>query len=178
VEFEGKGSGERKRSALTKVPDKTLSRQTKIAAQLLGLGYSVEEVAEDTGMAVPRLKVLLRSRLFRTEMDKAGERFIKAEAAYAKERFHAKTPHMMDIVEEMADSPKTPAATRHAIARDYYGRVVPPKQEARQEAPVVVINITEADAHNIDATLAEYKDLGGEEIEDVEVEEVEGTSSN
>lgn len=162
------------------LPSKALSRNARMAAQMLGLGYSVEETATDTGLSVTHLKVLKRSRLFQVEMDKATDKFIKNHADIAKERFFAKTPQMMEMVEGMAEDPKTPAATRHAIARDYYNRVVPPKGEGGQQTPTIVINISDSEHKNIEATLVEFKDLGGEDIEDADIveDEDEGTDSN
>lgn len=148
-------TGESPAPTTYQVPAKGLGRQNRIAAQLLGIGYSVDEVAQDTGLAVTHLRVLLKSHLFRIEMDKARDRFIKAHANLVREQIYAKAPHAVDVMEEIMDDPKH--KDRLGAAKEFVGRVVPLKQEGGRQEPVVVINITGDQLKAHEAVIAEFE---------------------
>jgi len=137
-------------------PTRGLGRQNKLAAQLLGLGYSVEEVAADTGLELTHLKVLMRSRLFQTEMERARERWVSAHATMAKEQIWAKAPQAVGVVGEIMDDPKH--KDRLNAAKTILDRVVPVKTDSRSE-PTVVINITAEKLAALDTVLAEYTEI-------------------
>lgn len=140
-----------------RVPTGKLGRQNQIAAQLLGIGYTEQEVAETTGLPITHLKVLLKSRLFRVEMDKARDRFIRANAKEVRDKVYGRAPHAVDVMEEIMDDPKH--KDRLAAAKEFVGRVVPLKQEGGGKEPVVVINITPETLKAHETILAEYEVL-------------------
>lgn len=138
-------------------PGKPMGRINRVAAQLLGLGYSVEEVSRDTNLPVTHLKVLLRSRLFQTEMDRARERFITSAAADIRTRIYDKAPAAFAAVSDIIDNPSHPQ--RLAAAKEVLDRVVPRAADGSRAEPTIVINISEAKLASVNATLAEYETL-------------------
>lgn len=145
-------------ATLTRLPtsDRPLGRQNRIAAQLLGLGYPVEEVATDTGLSVPHLKVLLRSRLFQVEMARCRERFVANAAKEIREKVYAKGDKALAAIDDMLDDPHH--KDRLGAAREILGRIMPLKTEGSRAEPTVVINISSEKMASIETTLAEIEE--------------------
>ncbi len=136
-----------------------MGRKTKLAASLLGIGYSVEEVSEQLGLERSYLMVLKRSRMFNIEMDKARNRFVKAEAANAKDKIWARGSDAVDVCDEVMSNPAEKGATRVAAAREFLGRIVPMKEGADAATPTIIINIGVEELKGIANALQEATEL-------------------
>ena len=153
-------TGDSKQTASShRLPARSLGRKTKLAAQLLGLGYAIDEVADQLGMERSHLLVLRRSRLFQTEMAKAQERFLKREAQEVKEKIWKLAPDAVSTVEEVMGNEKEKGATRLLGAKMVLDRVVPLSREGTADTPKVVINIGTDKAVNIQNALAEDEEM-------------------
>lgn len=151
-----------------------------MAAKLLALGYTAKEVAEDIDYPVERIKVLMRSTMFKLEIEKQKKRQLDDVQAHLTTRMKERADKTLDNIEEMADSPGV-SATRLNANKIILDRILPHEENVREPVQQIVVNISSADVKHWEDTLAEdaeYEVVEEDNFPAIEDQSEPGTGDN
>jgi len=142
-----------------RTPVKRLSNKGKLAAQLIAIGYEIAEVAEWVGLTPDHLAVMVKSNLFKLEIEKARDKFVSAHAKDLETRLHANGPKAIETMVGLMDCGESPA-TQFNAAKWVAERVLPKTQES--SGPRIQIIIGDGAVRQVEAVDAEYELIEGD----------------